>query len=837
VFVCLLATAGVLQLVSEAERRVQLSRFQSAAQDRVSVFQWTLTDTIGAVDAVSALYAASQEVEQDEFAAFAQRVLESHSAIEALAWLPRVADESEGGDGYPVVFLEPASNRGLYSQLNCSAEPECAEALRRARDTGVIALTSQLELQVAEALRRNVVAVLPIYANDLPTDLASRAQHLPMGYAAAFIKVGDVWDRALTQLTPSGLDVSIFGDTSSGRMQLLHKHDTRLRNIDTPAIPTAEPLVAATDIEIAGTTWRIVSSADATFLAAHSTGHGWMVLAFGLLTTVLIAIQLYLRAAHTKTILDSNLRLVAAGDELQRQRKQLRQIIDLVPHLIFVRDAGGRILLANQATADACGTSVKELIDEDRGHMLGARLDSLGTLDDDDEVVKSNSPKVLTDVEFTDIDDHARVLNATKIPYSFLARAGDQQAVLCVAVDLTNIRKVEADKARLEAELRHSQKMESIGVLAGGIAHDFNNLLGSIIGNTELAVSKVEPGDDLAVNLIEVLGASEHASKLVSQILTFSRKEELRLSRVDVSPVVRGALDLIRPSIPSSVELRHDIDPEAGAIMADETHLAQVVMNLCTNGYQAMQDRGGILEVRLRPATRDESETAIRSGLEAGPLVCLSVRDTGSGMDAKTLDHLFDPFFTTKDVGEGTGLGLSVVHGIVSSHGGRIFVESEPGIGTTFTIYLPSAAPLTSSETVGPVVTEAVRGHEHVLLVDDDLPLLQTTTEMLEALGYRVTACGDPGEALIKMNECAASYDIVLTDQAMPALTGTELAQEFLKIRPDLPIVVATGFSNYVTAESTVDLGLKGYVSKPYRMHDLGKALRAALESDAQREA
>ncbi len=841
----LFVTSGVFQLVLQADRRVQLESFASVTSDRASVFEWTLTHAISSVDSVAALYAASQEVEPDEFEAFAQRLLLTQHDIEAIAWLPRESadetgpDRQEGANAYPVRFVEPRIGNESLLGFDCAAVEPCAAALEHSRSSGQSALTDLLNVSDSSNDRLNVVALLPIYHNDLPRDPASRQRQLPMGYAAAFIDIGDVWGATSTHFTESGIDVAIYGSASSNRNRLLYAQDLVSAQAKTPIPKSIEPSVASVEFTIAGTTWQIVSSAGREFLNARSSGHPWIVLAFGLLTTTLIGVQLVLRTEHTEAVLDSHIRLTEAHDELDRQRRQLRQIIDLVPQLIFVRDDGGRILLANRATADACGTSVSELIDPQRGHLFGARLDSLGTLDEDEAVKSSNEAIVLTDVEFVDIDERTRVLNAAKIPYSFLAPDREQQAVLCVAVDVTDIRDVEADKARLEAELRHSQKMESIGVLAGGIAHDFNNLLGSIIGNTELAASKTDPDGALARNLHEVLDASEHASRLVSQILTFSRKEELRLTRIDAAEIVHSAIDLIRPSLPSTVELRRDIDPMAGTIMGDQTQITQVVINLCTNAYQSMNTKEGVLEISLHVTMVDDAKAAVRPGLEPGPHVRLRVRDTGCGMDENTLQHLFDPFFTTKGVGEGTGLGLSVVHGIISSHGGRIFVESQTDIGTTFTIYLPSSsgASYAAAEAAMQGTLPLENGGGHILLVDDDVALLQTASEMLEMLGYIVTAFSDAREALEAFAQRPDDFDAVVTDQAMPTLTGMEMARDLIKIRPGLPIVVATGFSEYVTPESAQDFGLRGYVSKPYRMKDLGNVLRDALGTLATVEA
>lgn len=383
----------------------------------------------------------------------------------------------------------------------------------------------------------------------------------------------------------------------------------------------------------------------------------------------------------------------------------------------------------------------------------------------------------------------------------------------------------------LETQIRHAQKMEAIGTLAGGIAHDFNNILSAIIGFTDLTMDYLEDGSKQKSNLQKVLKASDRAKNLVRQILTFSRNEESEPKPVQLSPVVKESVKLLRASIPATIELKYDIDPEAGTVLADPTQISQVLMNLCTNAAHAIDEKGGTLEISLAPVHVDEATAAANTRLSVGDYVMLRVKDTGVGMDEKTVERIFEPFFTTKGVGQGTGLGLSVVHGIVISHNGAITVKSSPGEGSEFCVYIPKIEDVEQDEEAeAPLPSEIPKGaNERILIVDDEEALVEMWKEMLELLGYRVTAETHPVEALETFKNDPDGFDLVITDQTMPVMTGASLGAEITKIRPDIPMILLTGFSQMVTPEMAKAMGFKEFVIKPIVKKDLGEAAHKAL--------
>jgi PAS domain S-box-containing protein len=385
-------------------------------------------------------------------------------------------------------------------------------------------------------------------------------------------------------------------------------------------------------------------------------------------------------------------------------------------------------------------------------------------------------------------------------------------------------------RKHLEEQLRQAQKMEALGILAGGIAHDFNNILAAIIGYAEMAKRSLPQGAGSAgADIQQVLLAGLRAKDLVKQILAFSRKSGEERSLISPKPIVREALKFLRASIPASIEIREEIDPDCGTILANPTNIHQIVVNLCTNAFHAMEAAGGVLTVAMKNVELDEGELAGEDDLLPGPYVLLSVRDTGPGMTPEILARIFDPYFTTKGVGKGSGMGLAVVHGIVKNYGGMVQVESVAGSGTIFRVYLPrvgkgSAAAESMQEWALP------SGQERILYVDDEISIAEMGKAMLSGLGYRVTASINPLEALEEFRRRPGEFDLLITDQTMPKMSGVQLAQEVRKIRPELPVILSTGYSAAIGEDSAGGMGIRYFIMKPLTMRMLAETVRRALE-------
>ncbi len=382
-------------------------------------------------------------------------------------------------------------------------------------------------------------------------------------------------------------------------------------------------------------------------------------------------------------------------------------------------------------------------------------------------------------------------------------------------------------RKNLEAQLQQAQKMEAIGTLAGGIAHDFNNILSAVMGYTEISLLEGQKGSNFERNLREVLKAGGRAKDLVQQILTFSRQTDHELKPVQVSTIVKEVLKLLRASLPTTIEIHRKINSDS-LVLGDPTQIHQILMNLCTNAGYAMQEKGGVLEVRLENTDFDPDFVVAPSDLKPGSYLTLTVTDTGDGMTSEVLEKIFDPFFTTKEKGEGTGMGLSVVHGIVKSYGGSIIENSEPGEGTTFRVYFPLAEGYVEAESkeVAPVP----KGNENILFVDDEKDICDIGERILQHLGYSVEIRTSSLEALEAFRSQPERYDLIITDMTMPHITGDKLARKLMEIRPDIPVILCTGFSTQISHEKAKEMGIKGYIMKPPLVRDLASTVRRVLD-------
>lgn len=384
-------------------------------------------------------------------------------------------------------------------------------------------------------------------------------------------------------------------------------------------------------------------------------------------------------------------------------------------------------------------------------------------------------------------------------------------------------------KKRLEEELRQAQKMQSVGTLAGGIAHDFNNILAAVIGYTELCIEDVVDAPELAKNLNEVLIAGKRAKELVKQILTFSRQARQEQIPVQVKRIAQETLKLLKATFPATIEIQHDLRSET-YVLGDPTQLHRVLLNLCTNAGHAMQKNGGVLTFNLADTEIDDKFLSKHPDLKHGRYLKLSVSDIGQGMAPETLGRIFDPFFTTKEKGQGTGMGLSVVHGIVKGHGGVIDVRSKPGEGTTFDVYLPAIE--TSVKPDGDAQKSFPTGTGTILFVDDESALVNIAEIMLRSLGYNVKASTSATEALSIFKEHPTRFDLVITDMTMPSMTGVALSRAIMHIRPDIPIILCTGFSQNIDEKEAKAMGIRAFMSKPVLKRNLAATVHQVL-SDA----
>jgi len=513
---------------------------------------------------------------------------------------------------------------------------------------------------------------------------------------------------------------------------------------------------------------------------------------------------------------------VQAQNALRESEEKFAMAFRSSPHpLIITELATGRYVDVNLGFERITGYSREEVIGR-----TSRDLNMWENPADRDELMRRiQRDGAVRDMELRFRRKYGGIL-ITRCSFERIELAG-QPCMLSSIEDITEQRRIEEQHLALEAQLRQNQKLEALGTLAGGIAHDFNNILTAIIVNQELALMDVGEPAEVRQRLAEIGRASNRAKELVRQILTFSRQQQHERLKQRLQPILTEALGLLRSSLPATIEMVQELSPEAPPVLADASQIHQVVMNLCTNAAHAMMPRSGLLTVRLEPRLLDAAACLSLPGLRPGRYARLTVADTGHGMDASVLARIFEPFFTTKGPGEGTGLGLPMVHGIMQDHDGGIFVQSTPGAGTTFDLYFPEA---TDNGIVRVAAdTDIVPGRgETVLVVDDEMSICQAIGAMLRKIGYRVETSTDPRGALERLRAEPAAFDLLLTDRTMPQLSGPQVIARARELRPDLPVLLMSGL------ESPPEPGAGGedvyrLVAKPIDIAELSRIVRQTL--------
>jgi len=514
----------------------------------------------------------------------------------------------------------------------------------------------------------------------------------------------------------------------------------------------------------------------------------------------------------------ANRELQARIGASQRVEERLGSVFEHAPIVVWVIDAEGIFTLSEGRSLKALGLVP--------GQVVG--LNAFDVYKDSKEVVDSLR-RCLDGEEFSNMVPVGDTVWETRYA-PVLDERGNVVGASGVATDVTEREHAAESTHRLQTQLFQAQKMETIGTLAGGIAHDFNNILSPIIGYTDMARDMLAEDDPVRDDLEQVLKAARRAKDLVEQILVFSSHVDHERRTVQPHLVAREVFQLLRSTLPSTITLSQHIDTNAGAIVANAGQIHQVIMNLCTNASHAIGDRDGTIRIELRDEVVDASLSETRPALRPGPYVVLTVSDDGVGMDANTLSRIFEPFFTTKDVGEGSGLGLSVVHGIVTAHDGDIVVESAPGGGTTFRLYFPATEPSSVVDDSDAGDYAPALAGEHVLLVDDNTDIVGMSSRLLEPFGYRVTSTTDSRVALKVFRRSPEEFTVVVTDLTMPRMSGVELARKLRAIRPDIPVVMMTGYSGTVTDEAAKAEGIDELIQKPVGARALTQKIRAAID-------
>ena len=509
-----------------------------------------------------------------------------------------------------------------------------------------------------------------------------------------------------------------------------------------------------------------------------------------------------------------------AQERVLKSEKKYKSLFDTSRDGIAFERLDGRLETANKAYTDMMGYTVGELQEIDTFRAIRATM----PFDVKQAILDQMVEKGYCD----EVETHYTRRNGDTFPALFRSwiinnESGQPVRKLNLVRDIT-------DQRKIENRLRQAQKMEAVGTLAGGIAHDFNNVLAAIMGYIELAQFDVPEDSKARKSLGHVLKASLRAKKLVSHILAFSRQSGNEKKPLLIRHIAKEVIDLLRATLPSTIDIKQNIPSKLSTIHADATQFHQILMNLGTNAYHAIGDEAGVIEIAMNNFRTEERLVLDFAELEPGEYIKLTVKDNGSGMEADTLSKIFDPYFTTKDKGVGTGMGLSVVHGIVKSHGGSISVESTPGHGSEFSLFFPAINAVEESSAA--VVNIKEGSGEQVLFVDDEEVLVSLGKDVLSKLGYKVVAETSSVKALALFKENPEKFDIIVSDTTMPDLTGIQLARSVRQVAPDIPIVLCTGYSRQIDEHVLNELGVEYLLIKPYEVSELAVIMRTLLEKE-----
>jgi PAS domain S-box-containing protein len=551
----------------------------------------------------------------------------------------------------------------------------------------------------------------------------------------------------------------------------------------------------------------------------------WILIVAGAASSIILLFFFWNRSL-SRTVTARTAELQKSKDTLKEKSDFLDKVIESAALSTWISDEKGTVIRANPACLSFFGATEDEIIGK-YNLFHDIVIERHGFMPVVQDVFEKGHPaSIVMDYDFRAVD-HIDVKNATHKTINSIFTpikdvSGKVSNVIVQTIDLTDIK-------MMEKELMQSRKMESIGNLAGGIAHDFNNILASILGFSELSLDEVEKGSTMEDNLQEIYAGGLRAKEIVKQILAFARQSDAEVKPTRVDTIIIEALKLIRPSTPATIEIRNEIDCSS-MVMGNATQIHQIIMNLCTNAAQSMQDNGGILEVSLKDYSLSEMTENIPKDLSKGKYVKLVISDTGGGIAPENIDLIFDPYFTTKKTGEGTGLGLAMVRGIIDSYGGIIMVESTPSIKTVFTIYLPVTSNRDHAITSGTDET-LIGGSESILFVDDEPAITRMGSRILERLGYTVTSSTNSLDALEFFRAKPDRFALVITDMTMPHMTGDKFAMELKQIREDIRIILCTGFSNTVSAENAQKIGINAFTYKPFSKADLASTVREVLDN------
>lgn len=821
--VSLAITFALWQHEQATTQRTLKADFDFSVRQTSSRIESRMADYEQMLRGVQGLFQANGAIGREQFEAYVDTLLAGadFAGVQYFGYAPKSPAGAGAALSARIGFVAPATTLNLAAVgEDLHADPLRSPAMAWAADSGGLGITPQLPdlLAAARAGQRGFLMFLPVYARGQPVDSPAARRAALAGWVLAGVRMNDLMSSLYGEGTP-GIDVRIHDGLELGAQTLMYAsgpdHD--------PAVP---PRFSALEyIGIAGHTWTLVVNARPEFAQRFGGDAAPVIVWSGLGLSLLAALLTHLLVGARQRAQDL---ASAMTHELRASEERYRRIVETADQGIWMTDSQARTTFANPTLARMLGCTTAELLGRTPGDLID------GEHPGDAETALLTGVSVRTEARERRLRrKDGSLLWAALSTTPIFDATGRPEGALSMVTDITASRQADAARFELEAQLRESQKMEAIGTLAGGIAHDFNNVLAAILGNAAMAQERAQADPLLKDHLEQIRKAAIRARSLVQQILAYSRRQPHRLVVMSLGPVVEEAVRLLRPVLPAQAELEVLIDEQPLHVLADATQLQQVVMNLCTNAWHALSGSAGRITIGLAAVTID-AEAARRLGLPAGEHAHLWVGDTGSGMDEATRARVFEPFFTTKPVGQGTGLGLSVVHGIVATHGGAITVSSAPAQGSRFDLYFPRLAPPAAQAPEDTTRPESGLGSgRHIVYVDDDTVMVTMVRALLQRAGHRVSCFENPADAIAAVRASPETFDLFVTDFNMPVLSGLDVARELARLRPELPVVISSGYVTDELVAAAARLGVRHVLQKEYTLEQLPDMLQALLARQA----
>jgi len=823
-------------LQSQGKERAQ-SDFESEARQATSALREELLGFEEVIQAGAGLISASESVSREEWQRFVDRLElpNAYPAIETINYAERVpasavskVEQRMHDAGNAEFTVWPAGDRPEYIintliepsgginqralGFDLTTEPVRTRAMEQARDTGAVSLSDHVRLVIDSTPqpRPGFLIFAPVYQHDREPKSVEERRAALEGYVSVAFHLDEVVTDVLRDRTlPLGISIWEAGQKPPAKPIWANP-----RGEETLTHPSTAMLRMQIPFSLSGQNWTLRYSLGHPVGSALQGSRPLLALAAGIPISLLLF-----------GIFWSETTMRARATRLARQMTEAvhkqAQLLDLTHDTVILRDHDNVIRYWNRAASDTYGFTSEEAI----GRTA-------------DELLKTRYP-IPFDAVWAELTHNGRwdgeLIHTRRDGTEMIVASrwavqrgadGKIESILETNNDITERRRAEDDRRRLEASLLQAQKLEAMGTLAGGVAHDFNNILGAVLGYGELAQNAAPAGSSLRRYVDSMMSAGQRAKSLVERILAFSRSGVGPRTAVHVQSVVNEALEILNASLPDNIHLALDLQAEDAAVTGDPTQIHQVVLNLCTNAVHAMKD-GGTLTVKLDCVTLDSARAVMTGTLAPGEYLRLCVSDTGAGIDPALHRRIFDPFFTTKGVGVGTGLGLSLVHGIVTDLGGGVDMTSQIAHGTTFTIYLPRHG--SANQTIVEAEQITYGDGEAVLVVDDEEMLVRLSEEMIAGLGYEPVGFNSPIEALQAFRRDPQRFSAVLSDETMPGMTGTQLTEQIAAIRPDVPIILMSGYAGPTLTARAHAAGARDVLAKPLQSHDIAKALGTAL--------